>query len=57
VKVLRVWRGMTQAALATAAGITSTYLSRVENGTDAGNKARRAIAAALEVPETMLLEK
>lgn len=57
VRALRKWRGLTQEQLAEKAGITASYLSQVERGHAPGNKARRALAAVLGVPETMLIEE
>ena len=51
---LRVWRthrGMTARALATAAGIPSSYVSAIERGVKPGSvKALKSLAAALHVP-------
>lgn len=47
---LRKWRGLTQAALASAAGISQGYLSALEAGRKRGDvDTLRAIAAALGV--------
>ncbi len=47
---LRQWRGLTQEALASKAGITQAYLSLLESGKKGGNVATlRAIAEALGV--------
>ncbi len=47
----RRYRGMTQAALAKAAGCSQVWLSRIEAGAGHGTpKMRRAIAAALDAP-------
>ena len=47
----RKYRGLTQAALARAAGCSQVWLSRIEAGAGHGTpKMRRAIAAALDAP-------
>ncbi|MCA3277256.1 MAG: helix-turn-helix transcriptional regulator [Methylobacterium sp.] len=51
---IRIWRehrGMTLTALAKKVGISTSYLSRIENGhKPGGTDTRRAIARALRVP-------
>lgn len=50
VRVHRLHRAMTQAALAAAAGISTIYLSQIETGRRAGStKTLAAIAAALNI--------
>lgn len=50
VKVFREYRGLTQAALAKAAGIGKLYLSQIETGRRTGSLATlRALAKALRV--------
>jgi len=50
IKALREHRGLTQAALAKAAGIGRLYLSQIETGRRAGSLATlRALAKALKV--------
>ena len=57
VRVLRHWRGMSQKRLAEAANLSNSYLSRVENGwLNPGNRTRKALAQALDVPEILLIE-
>jgi ribosome-binding protein aMBF1 (putative translation factor) len=57
VRVLRRWRGLSQRQLAEAANLSNSYLSRLENGwLTPGNGTRRALAAALDVPESLLVE-
>lgn len=56
VKVLRKWRGFTQQQLAERTGLAKNYISRVERGQAPGNKARKALATALAVPETLLID-
>lgn len=56
VKVLRKWRGLTQEQLAEKTGLAKNYVSRIERGQAPGNKARKALAAALAVPETLLID-
>lgn len=47
----RRYRGMTQAALAKAAGCSQVWLSKIESGFGHGTpKMRRALAAALDAP-------
>ncbi len=56
VRVWRTHRGLTQKALAEAAGTTQTYLSQIESGHRVGSmKTLNAVARALEVNlETLL---
>lgn len=57
VRVLRRWRGMSQKKLAESANLSNSYLSRLENGwLVPGNNTRRALATALDVPESLLIE-
>jgi len=54
-KALRGWRDMTQAQVATSAGIRQGYYSEIENGTRRGSAdVLAAIARALDVPEKWL---
>ncbi len=56
VRVWRKHRGLTQKALAEAAGTTQTYLSQIESGRRVGSlKTLNAIARALEVDLDVLL--
>jgi DNA-binding XRE family transcriptional regulator len=57
VRVLRRWRGLSQKRLAEAANLSNSYLSRVENGwLTPGNRTRKALAQALDIPEILLVE-
>lgn len=57
VRVLRAFRGLTQAALAAQTGISQSYLSDMEAGRKAGTAATlKSLAAALGVPVDMLIE-
>jgi ribosome-binding protein aMBF1 (putative translation factor) len=57
VRVLRHWRGLSQKRLAEVTNLSNSYLSRVENGwLTPGNRTRKALAQALDVPETLLVE-
>lgn len=50
IKILRHYRGLTQQALAEAAGLSRPYLTEIEKGTKAGSiKALKAIASVLNV--------
>lgn len=56
VKILRLYRGMTQETLAAAAGLSRPYLTEIEKGRKPGSiKALRAIAEALSVDLRHLL--
>jgi DNA-binding XRE family transcriptional regulator len=56
VRVFREYRGMTQRALAAAAGIKPAYLSQIESGSREGSiKTLKALAHALNVPLEMLV--
>ncbi len=57
-RLLRTDAGMSLRALARHVGVSSAYLSRVENGRDAPPTPERltAIAAALELPANLLVE-
>jgi DNA-binding XRE family transcriptional regulator len=56
IRVLRKWRGFTQADLALAAGLAQSYLSDLEKGRRAGpTDTMAALAAALGVPIDVLL--
>ena len=49
-RAIRKWRGLTQPALAEAAGISQAYLSAIERGDKPGSVAAwKAVAAALGV--------
>jgi DNA-binding XRE family transcriptional regulator len=55
-KAIRAWRGLTQQAVAAAAGINQGYLSEIEAGAKAGAPGTlRAIAKALDAPEGWLV--
>ncbi len=55
IRVLREWRGMTQAELAASAGITQGYLSELEAGKRKGPVAlHQKIARALSTPIHLL---
>lgn len=50
IKVVRKYRGMTQGALAEAAGISRPYLTEIETGRKDGSiRALKSIAGALDV--------
>lgn len=56
IKVLRKSRGMTQAALAEASGLSRPYLAEMETGRKEGSiTALKNLAAALSVPLTLLV--
>jgi DNA-binding XRE family transcriptional regulator len=57
IKVMREWRGLTQAQLGKASGgLTQGYISQLESGASEGTpKALRAIAKALRVPVGLLV--
>ena len=51
IKILRKYRGMTQAELAEAADISRPYLTEIETGKKDGSiRAMRGLAEALDVP-------
>lgn len=55
VRLLREYRGLTQAQLAEKAGIARAYLTQIETGKRDGTfKTMRALAEALSVPLEML---
>lgn len=55
IRTLRRYRGMTQEALAAAAGLSRPYLTEIETGRKDGSiRAMKAIAGALEVPLDVL---
>ncbi len=55
VKIIRKHRGLTQAALANASGISRPYLTEIETGKKDGSlRALKAIAEALEVKSGVL---
>lgn len=55
-KAMRVWRGMSQAALAAKAGVGQSYLSAIETKRRPGtHKTMMKLAAALDVPVTWLI--
>lgn len=57
VRAWREHRGLTQEALATAAGISTPFLSQIEGGKRVGTlETLRAIARALNVPLDLLAE-
>lgn len=50
-KAIRRWRGLTQVELATAAGLTQSFLSEIESGAKSGSaETLTRLAAALNVP-------
>ena len=54
---VREWRGMTQVALAEAAGISQGYVADLESGRRSGTAKQLAtVAAALKVPLDLLVE-
>ena len=56
VKILRKFRGLTQAALAEAAGISRPYLTEIETGKKGGSVAAiRSLAEALSVHSSLIL--
>lgn len=58
VKILREYRGLTQAALAKAAGISKLYISQIEAGRRKGSlETLRAVAKALKVDTDLVLPK
>lgn len=55
IKILRKYRGMTQAELAERADISRPYLTEIETGKKDGSiRAMRGLAEALEVPFGLL---
>jgi transcriptional regulator with XRE-family HTH domain len=58
VKVMREWRGLTQAALATKTGLSKAVISHIETGERGGGvKTLGKIAHALNVPMDVLVTK
>ncbi len=56
IKVIRKFRGMTQADLASAAGISRPYLTEIETGKKDGSiRALKSIAGALDVSLEVLV--
>jgi DNA-binding XRE family transcriptional regulator len=56
VRIVRQYRGMTQAALAAAAGLSRPYLTEIETGRKEGSvQAVKALAEALRVEAGLLL--
>lgn len=56
IKILRNYRGLTQAALADAANLSRPYLTEIETGRKDGSvRAMRDIAEALDVPLGLLV--
>jgi predicted transcriptional regulator len=57
IRVIREWRGMTQAELTVAVGMTQGYLSDLENGRRRGAADSLAkLARALRVPLDLLVQ-
>ena len=57
VRILRKHRGLTQANLATQAGITQAFLSEIERGRKVGTtETLKSLAKALAVPLSVLVE-
>jgi transcriptional regulator with XRE-family HTH domain len=54
IRELRKRRGLTQEALADAAGITRPSLSQIENGVRPGEDTQKKICLALNIPESLL---
>ncbi|MGL6199064.1 MAG: helix-turn-helix domain-containing protein, partial [Lachnospiraceae bacterium] len=54
IKKNRQIKGLTQEQLAELAGLSSNYISQIENGKNIGFKGLNKIAAALEVPVSFL---
>ena len=56
-KVIREWRGMTQADLAIKGGVPSQYISQIERGArNMGSKTARKLGPALGVSADALME-
>lgn len=54
-RILRKFRGMTQAQLAEASGLSRPYLTEIETGRKCGSlKALRALARVLDAPTGLL---
>ena len=54
-KALRKWRGLTQVELASAAGVTQSFLSEMEAGTKSGSaETLQRLSETLDVPATWL---
>jgi hypothetical protein len=56
VKALRELRGLTQVQLAEQASIAVSHLSQIERGKAPGNRSRKALAKALGVQESLLVD-
>ena len=54
IRVLRLWRGLAQAALASRLGTTPNYISQIESGARRGLRRSADFAAALGVPEAVI---
>jgi DNA-binding XRE family transcriptional regulator len=56
IRIVREWRGLTQADLAKRAGLTQGYISQLESGgSDGTPKAMRSIARVLRVPIDLII--
>lgn len=56
VRILRKFRGLTQARLAEAAGLSRPYLTEIETGKKSGSvTAMKALAEVLQVPVGLLM--
>lgn len=56
IRVVREWRGLTQAQLARRNRLTQSYISQLEAGSSSGSpKALKAIATTLKVPVDLLM--
>ncbi len=55
VSAFRKWRGLTQAQLAAATGISQSYISQIEGGQEPPLERLRDIATALKVPLSLLV--
>lgn len=49
VRTFRAWRGLSQGALAKAAGLSQAYLCEIERGKNLSARAAKALAKALAV--------
>lgn len=57
VKIIRKHRGLTQAELAAASGVSRPYLAEIETGRKTGSlTALKLLAATLEVPLSLLID-
>ena len=54
IRDIRKRQGLTQLALADAAGISRTSMSQIENGVRPGEETLKSICTALQVPESLL---